>query len=68
MESTSAKRPVGSPTSHQVDDRDTSVSSSSHHSERFDDRLTSQGTPSNSSIGFESSMLRLFGDQHHNCR
>ena len=62
MESTSAKRPVGSPTSHQITDRDAPVSSSSHHSERFDDRLTSQVTPS--SIRFESAMLRLFDDQH----
>ena len=62
MESTSAKRVVGSPTSHQVADRDTPVSSSSHHSERFDDRLTSQVTPSG--ILFESPMLRLCDDQH----
>ena len=66
MESTNAKRPVGSPTSHQVDDRDTQVSSSSHHSERFDGRLMSPVTPSSSR--FESPMLRLFDDQHHDSR
>ena len=65
MEST--KRPVGSQTSHQVAMADTeSDKPVSHHSERFDGRLMSQVTPS--SIRFESPMLRLFDDQHHDSR